>query len=473
MDSSGEIPIGWEDSSWGGGNVLVGKMDTNFNLLWVKVYGGTGQDYGCSAVATPDGGFALLCYTSSNDRDVTGNHGYHVGDYWLIRLDSIGNLSWQKCFGSPYDELPFSIALTTDNGFILAGTNPGSGGDVPYHYGGNFSLDWFVVKTDSIGNLNWSRDFGGTADEGEHGSILAQDGVYYLASFSSSTDHDCIDTCWHPNKVTAPDLYLLCIDTAGNIIWDSSYGGSGADGCFAAIWDPRDSTIVVNGVTTSDDYMVSGYYGAAGGDMWAIKIKNNGKFLWQRCMGEVNQDGGENLCLSDAGYILFGVASRNNIGMQDALLFSLNTNGDTLNSLIFGSSGYDYPYGNVINFNRGFLCSGFTYLDDFDVGENDYRIAGANEYSFMSYFQYWPLGIPERVKNSDLIVSPTPTSKELSIETSYHGLLLITDCLGKQWLTRNNFTGGVIEVSNWPAGVYLISIQTDDGNCLKDKFIVY
>ena len=154
-------------------NVLIGKIDSNQHITWIDVFGGSDDDVAMSSCQTPDGGFAVLAITSSLDGDVTGNRG--ANDIWLLRLDGAGNLLWQKTYGSSGSDQAVSVANTADHGFIILGTTNGSDGDVPFHYGGYFSEDWLVIKTDSAGNVQWSRDLGTSYNDGTIGSILAVD----------------------------------------------------------------------------------------------------------------------------------------------------------------------------------------------------------------------------------------------------------------------------------------------------------
>jgi hypothetical protein len=240
------------------GNVMIGKIDSNHQISWIKIYGGSQADGASSIVQTADGGYAVLASTASNDGDVTGFLG--VTDIWLLRIDASGNLLWEKCYGSPAQDYGISIANTPDNGFIILGGSYGSGDDIPFHYGDMSTTDWIVIKTDSTGNMQWCKDLGGTGEEGD-GSIITMDSSYYLVANSSSTDHDCTDTAWHRGVNTGADYYVLKLDNIGRVLWDSSYGGSGGDGVNYAMFDLRDSTIAITGTTNSDDYMVTGYQG--------------------------------------------------------------------------------------------------------------------------------------------------------------------------------------------------------------------
>ena len=214
------------------GNVLVGKMDSNGNLSWIKTYGGSGSDIGWAACQTKDGGYGVLCLSSSNDGDVTNHMGppgpASIG-IWLIKLDGSGNLVWGNSYGTSNGGTdPIHIVATKDNGFLFFGATNGSDSDANIHYGSVFSLDWLLVKVDSTGHRQWKKIVGGIQDESEAGRLLlAPDGGYYLISATASRDHNCItDTSWHPGAITGQDIYLFKFDSSGNQLWNKTYGGA-------------------------------------------------------------------------------------------------------------------------------------------------------------------------------------------------------------------------------------------------------
>src|SRR6185295_12690926 len=103
-------------------------------IEWQKCYGGVYHDWGPNSIKqTTDGGFIIAGYTNSSDGDVSGNHGGE--DYWIVKLDASGNVQWQKCLGGSGDEEPFSIQQTADGGFIIAGYTQSSDGDVSSGHG--------------------------------------------------------------------------------------------------------------------------------------------------------------------------------------------------------------------------------------------------------------------------------------------------------------------------------------------------
>ena len=110
-------------------------------IQWQKCLGGTVTDEANSIQQTSDGRFIVAGYTFSNDGDVSGNHGN--SDYWVVKLNSSGDILWQKCLGGTIDDRAYSIQQTSDGGFIVAGFTVSNDGDVSGNHGAS---DAWVVK---------------------------------------------------------------------------------------------------------------------------------------------------------------------------------------------------------------------------------------------------------------------------------------------------------------------------------------
>ncbi|MGB4230357.1 MAG: hypothetical protein WBJ63_07370 [Bacteroidales bacterium] len=125
----------------GGGDYWVVKLDSSGTIQWQKCLGGTDNDEAKSIQQTSDGGYIVAGETWSNDGDVSGNHG--IVDSWIVKLNSSGDIIWQKCFGGTDDDVAFSIQQTSDGGFIVAGGTWSNDGDMSGNHGGS---DAWVVK---------------------------------------------------------------------------------------------------------------------------------------------------------------------------------------------------------------------------------------------------------------------------------------------------------------------------------------
>ena len=107
------------------------------SIEWQKSLGGSDWDVGRSFRQTADGGYIITGSTGSNDGNVSGNHGND--DYWVVKIDSIGTLQWQKCLGGTLGDYGESIQNTTDGGYIVAGRARSNDGDVSGNHG-NFDM---------------------------------------------------------------------------------------------------------------------------------------------------------------------------------------------------------------------------------------------------------------------------------------------------------------------------------------------
>lgn len=476
-----------ETNCWGGGNVpsnppdtnvassksnlFVGKLDSNMQLSWIKVYGGKWVDVGFNIVATHDGGYGVLGYTESFQGDVTGYHG--SGDVWLLRLDSMGSLMWEKCYGSTFNDNPVTVAETRDHGLIFCGTSNGSGIDVPTHYSGSqFDEDWFLVKTDSAGNKQWAKSIGGRGDEYGRGTILEDNGGYYFISSSNSTDYDCADTAWHPLVHTLYDYYIFRLDLNGNILWDSSYGGSGGDVMYEGIWDERDSSIVINGLTGSNDYMVSGNHGNHN-DMWVVKLDRNGVLKWQKCLGGTRDETGYSITTIPGGYAAYGDTNPDLNGGTDALIYILDSLGSEITFEEIGGLLDDSPEGSVLKYKDGFICGGTSSSQaGFYEGINTGLLPAPSAASYFCYISYFPLSINSLTKvNSQLSIYPNPSQGSVMIQPHSKGTLTISNSVGMKISTMTIANEMKLDIKDWPQGIYLLQWENENGSKQYAKLV--
>ena len=113
----------------GGDDVLVVKSDMNGTIVWEKLFGGSGDDFGDNILPVADGGYIGIGYTNSNDGDVSGNHGSY--DAWLFRLDESGNLLWQRCLGGTLFDEGREIVIAPGGEYAVMGSTNSKDGDVP------------------------------------------------------------------------------------------------------------------------------------------------------------------------------------------------------------------------------------------------------------------------------------------------------------------------------------------------------
>ncbi|RYD50728.1 MAG: hypothetical protein EOP52_13400, partial [Sphingobacteriales bacterium] len=172
----------------GAGDVWVVKLSDTGTVQWQKTLGGTSLEEAHSIQQTNDGGYVIAGNTSSNDGDVTGLHGVH-DDVWVVKLSDIGDIQWQKTLGGSLRDVAYSIRQTADSGYIIAGSTSSNNGDVTGNHGG---ADAWIVKLSKTGVVQWKKVLGGPQDEVARSIELTPDGGYLMAGSSQQIGGDVI-----------------------------------------------------------------------------------------------------------------------------------------------------------------------------------------------------------------------------------------------------------------------------------------
>jgi hypothetical protein len=348
-DDGGYVLTGWTYSNDGDvtgtqalGDVWLVKTDTSGNIEWQNTMGGSGPDQGYRVLQTADGGFLASGSTSSNNGDVSGNHGY--GDFWLVKVNSAGVIQWQKCFGGSTTEEIASVQLTGDGGYILAGPSYSNDQDVSGHHGATNRSDCWVVKLDSARNIQWQNSFGGSYDEEAFAVKVTTDGGYVIAGMSNSIDGDITS---HHGAANTSDVWVFKLDAVGILQWEKSYGGTDDDEGFA-ISLCNDGGYIIAGVTSSVDGDITSNNGSV--DEWIIKIDSTGNFEWQKTIGGSLADEATGIEQTmDGGFIVTGFSESNdfdvsgNHGTRDYWVVKLSAPNEVLSTEGYNFSGLFSP----------------------------------------------------------------------------------------------------------------------------------
>ncbi|MFH1321538.1 MAG: T9SS type A sorting domain-containing protein [Bacteroidota bacterium] len=283
----------------GGYEACLIKTDANGNILWTKTYGGATYDYGYSVLQTFDGGYAIAGKTDS--------YGAGSYDFYIIRTDPSGNMLWTRTFGrfldeGWYDDL-FSIQQTADSGFVMVGSTESY---APFGPGG---MDVYMIKTDSEGNLLWSKIFGGTDEDYANSVKQTSDNGYIIAGYTWS-----FGAGWY-------DVYLIRTDAGGDTLWTRTYGN--------AEWDKGHSVLQ----TTDGGFIVAGStgsFGAGNDDVYLIKTDANGDTVWTKTYGGAEDDQGWSVInTADGGYVIAGYTESFGEGGKDFYFIKTDAYGNS------------------------------------------------------------------------------------------------------------------------------------------------
>ena len=348
---------------------LVSKFSFDNTLEWQKTFGGSDDDRAADIVQTLDGGFAVLGYSKSSDINVSENAG--AQDFWLLKISSLGSLLWEKTFGFSGTDFGTALLATKDGGFLITGvldvSSSGGQGNAKSTAVNHSGGDYWVIKTDLTGNLEWTRFFGGSFTEIPLGIVETDDHNFIIAGSSDSDDFNI------SNNLGTYDFWIIKIAPTGSLIWEKSFGGSEIDEA-RAITTSSDGNFMVVGDTRSSDIDVSENKGAA--DVWIVKFSTEGSLIWEKTIGGTSFDTARAIYKTqDNGFLIAG-SSRSldndfeNNGQNDALILKIDSNGSLLWQKTIGGSQIDFLYGITELNNKAIIAVGESSSSDKDITEN-------------------------------------------------------------------------------------------------------
>ncbi len=168
-----------------GTNAWLVKLSSAGELIWERCYGGSSLEAIVSVVRTPDNGYVLAGESGSSDGDLTSNNG--ASDVWVVKVDEQGDIAWQRSLGGSQIDKASAIKTTADGGYAVVGSTSSSDGDVTGHQG---QQDIWIIKLDSNGQLVWQRATGGTALDIASGLVTHADGGITVAGWTDSSNGD-------------------------------------------------------------------------------------------------------------------------------------------------------------------------------------------------------------------------------------------------------------------------------------------
>ncbi|HQW50322.1 MAG TPA: T9SS type A sorting domain-containing protein [Bacteroidia bacterium] len=290
-DISGDKTENNHDSTLTHPDYWVVKLDAMGNIQWQNTIGGNSMDQLTSIQQTADGGYILSGWSYSNISGDKTENSIGVSDYWVVKLDSIGNIQWQNTIGGNLHEVSPIIKQTTDGGYILGGYS-GSGISGDKTESNNGGEDYWVLKLDTIGNIQWQNTIGGKFVDQLSSIQQTTDGGYILGGLSmSNISGDKTENCHGLS-----DYWVLKLDDIGNIQWQNTIMGIERDELYS-VHQTTDGGYILGG--NSDSYISDDKttYPRGNDDYWVIKLTDKFNVINGKLYNDVNnntiQDAGE------------------------------------------------------------------------------------------------------------------------------------------------------------------------------------
>jgi len=327
----GYIVAGWTESFGSGErDVYILKLSPKGQLEWQKTFGGEDGDEAKSTQQTTDGGYIVAGWTYSPDSR---------GDVYILKLNSKGEVEWQKTFGGAKNDVANSIQQTTDGGYIVAGWTEsfGSGEE-----------DAYILKLNSKGEIEWQKTFGGEVSDLANSIQQTTDGGYIVAGWTESFGS------------VRQDIYILKLSSKGEVQWQKTFGGLDKDAA-NSIQQTTDGGYIVAGSTES--------FGSVRQDIYILKLSSKGEVQWQKTFGGRDDDVANSIQqTTDGGYIVAGWTYGS--GRQDVYILKLSSKGEVEWQKIFGGRKNDEANSIQQTTDGGYVVAGWTYSSD--SGEDVY-----------------------------------------------------------------------------------------------------
>ncbi len=320
-DDGGYVTTGYTSSNGQASDLWIFKTNGTGHIQWSKVFGGSQEDIGYFIKQTPDKGFILTGSTKS----------YGLGDerLWLLKTDSNGTKEWDHTFGgfvTSSGDGGWSVDSTNDGGFVVTGYTQSYGAG---------KKDLWLIKTDHLGSIKWSKTFGGPGDDVGMSVVQTKEGGYIVAgrtaSFGSGAD----------------DVWMLKVDYNGREQWNRTFGGQKDDVAFQVI--ELDDGYALTGRTESSD---------AGQNAFLLKTNLYGKKLWERYYDK-DSSGLSLQQTHDRGFIIVGSMNSQVTG-KDAMLVKTDPYGHEEWIRSLGGSGEDLGTSVVESPDEGYVMTGIT-----------------------------------------------------------------------------------------------------------------
>jgi hypothetical protein len=467
-----EARIGENPDYW------VIKTDISGNVQWQKTIGGgdfIGELAGevlLSVRQSTDGSYFLGGYSDSPVFGLKTSPNYGESDYWIVKINAVGTILWQTSIGGSSYDFAYPVELTKDGGCIIGGeTWSGiSGNKTEANKGGK---DYWVVKLDSNGQIEWQKDYGGSGTDILY-SILSFDDGYLLSGVSASN----ISGDKTENSKGGGDYWIIRTDLTGNILWQKTIGGNSADIPYKAL--KVSDGYVFGGVSNSSISFDKTENNRGGYDYWLVKTDFDGNVLWDKTFGGDLDDYSSNFTsmIDGSGFVLVGTSYSGisgdktvvNYGEYNGWVIRTNENGEMMWQKGIGGSTSD-GFNQVIELGDGSILLGGGAISNVS---GNLTVAGYG-------LDYWLVKLaPEElgtkgVFGDRLVVFPNPVVNEVNInfaEPQAKVSLQLYNSL-MQEIENVNYAN-VIQLTHplkFPSGIYFIKITNQDGEVFQTKIL--
>jgi hypothetical protein len=467
----------------GGEDIFIAKFDNSGNVIWVKTFGGEGNDRAIAIVVDKDNNLVL---TGSFESPALAFMSFGLinrggGDLFICKFTSDGDVIWAKSYGGSSYEEPTTIATDLHGNIIIGGEFSGDsfiiGSDTLKNsaIGYNGISDIFIAKLSSSGESIWARSAGGVSFEQAHSLATDRDSnIVVVGAFNSNKIGFGNDTLVN---IGYSDIFVTKYDSKGNVLW--AKGGYGEDKDWAnTVTIDNNGNIYVAGEFLSEEFKLANYTISNKGsyDILLAKFDKDGNLLWANSFGEDIDDYGKSLVYSN-GYVYLGgyfasktlafgnavVTNRSQKLTSDIYIAKFDDSGNCIWVKSAGGDDEDQSFDIAIDkdgnaFQTGNFESKYIYFNKeslYNYGYSNVFVSKLNPKLSDIYFALQPT--KERIS-----IAPNPSDNFISIRGEFFDLdelkifNLFGECVYSQSVTGSEI---IIDVRSLSRGIYLLCIS--------------
>jgi len=343
----------------------MNSTHAQFPIAWDAGIFGNKYDELVDAKEFFDGGFVMGGITYSEVGGDIHDTPKGKGDFFVIRTNDVGVPQWTHLYGGDEVDRMTSMDVTSTNEIICVGRSQSgvSFDKSTANFGKN---DFWVIKLNDKGDMQWEKSFGGSEDDIPYSVAVHPSGDIYVLGFSNSPVSGNKTAAHHGSN----DYWLVKLDRDGNKIWDKSFGGAGDERLYyGALSVMSDGNLLLGGSSSSNAGMMKSTGNFGGMDFWILKINQNGDILWEKTYGGNEEDQVQEIIEATNGDILIGGGTRsapsgnktsNFNGLIDYWLVRLDPFGNLIWEKSFGGSGLEVISGMVENSAGNIMIGGLS-----------------------------------------------------------------------------------------------------------------
>jgi Secretion system C-terminal sorting domain len=434
------------EKSRGNMDYWIMKLDKEGTVLWQKTYGGEYADLLRSMEQTKDGGYILGGYSNSSQSGEKIDANTGIGDYWILKIDDVGNIEWQKTYGGNGDNQLYVIHQTNDGGYI-AGGNSNSTRPLT-SLGGNVrsGTDYWVLKMDEKGAVLWSE----TYDFGKVDILTSlvenKDNTYLIGGYAQNDSSNSSEKASKKDEEGINDYIALKIDEKGEVLWDKTVGSDGED-ILRKLIETRDGGYLMAGTSNTQS-------GSKTSNKLASKLDNGvPNEQLQNATNAVNDT------INDASNTAKDKLTNVTKKINDAI--SKETDSRVKFGINAPVGGFSLPSLGSGNSSKESNSSKAPSEKKLPASKDKFTSFGSND--------FWVVKLKDKTKPKVIKVSieaiPNPALTFTNVIIGYeyeNGTATVVDMMGRilQQFTITSRTVPV-DLSNYPNGVYIVNIKTN------------